>query len=94
MPCKSRDVERSLKAKGFEKQEGDHHYFFYRTKAGKLTSIRTKFSHSATEIPDGLIGAMARQCHLTKPQFIEFVDCSLGQHAYEVILTHGKHIGS
>jgi hypothetical protein len=83
-----RKIEASLEAKGFERSEGDHSYFLYRTREGKKTTARTKTSHTPKmkSIGDDLLGKMARQCHLTKPQFLEFVDCSLDRRKYEKLL--------
>jgi hypothetical protein len=39
MPRKKSTVEASLKSKGFEQIEGDHHYFLYVTIDGKRTSL-------------------------------------------------------
>jgi hypothetical protein len=38
------------------------------------------------EIPDNLIGQMAKQCKLSKSDFLKLVDCPLSRQAYEDIL--------
>lgn len=85
MPRPRRAVESALQAKGFERVEGDHHYFVYVTKDGRKTRARTKTSHSpkVRDIADNLLGQMARQCLLTKPDFLRLVDCPMDRDAYE-----------
>ena len=83
-----RQVEAALEAKGFNRTEGDHCYFYYCTLEGKKTTARTKTSHTPKmkSIGDDLLGKMARQCHLTKPQFLNLVDCPLNRQGYEELL--------
>jgi hypothetical protein len=87
-----RQVEAALEAKGFDRTEGDHSYFYYRTMEGKKTTARTKTSHTPKmkSIPDELLSRMAKQCHLTKSQFLDLVDCPLDRQGYEKQLAvHG-----
>jgi hypothetical protein len=42
MPRDKRKVEEALIQKGFERKEGDHHFFVYVTSQGKKSSVRTK----------------------------------------------------
>lgn len=88
MPRNKSKVESALKGKGFEQTEGDHHYFVYLTLEGKKTTARTKTSHTPKmkDIPDNILGLMARQCHLTKQEFLNLVDCPLDRKRYEEIL--------
>jgi len=87
LPRSRREVERGLLAKGFEQSERDHHFFVYRTVGGLKTTVRTKTSHSVKDIPDGLLSAMARQCHCApRLRFLNLVDCPLDRAAYEGIL--------
>ncbi len=83
-----RQIEAALEAKGFNRTEGDHSYFYYCTLEGKKTTARTKTSHTPKmkTISDELLGKMARQCHLTKPQFMELVDCPLSRQGLEKLL--------
>ena len=83
MPKDRRAVESALLRKGFIKEEGDHHYFYYCTTDGKRTSIRTKTSHSMREISDPLLSAMARQVKLTRPELLKLVECTLSRDEYE-----------
>jgi len=88
MPREKRQVESSLKAKGFEPKEGDHHYFYYRTVEGKKTTAFTFTSHTRKEktISDELLSKMAKQCRLTKQDFLKLVDCPLDRDGYETFL--------
>ncbi len=94
MPRSKREVEAALKAKGFSQDEKDHHFFVYVTKEGKKTRARTKTSHTVKmkEIPDNLIAQMAKQCKLTKPQFLQLVDCPLDRDGYEAALRKSGEI--
>lgn len=84
-----RRIESSLESKGFERSEGDHSYFVYRSTTGKKTTAKTKTSHTPKmkSIGDDLLGKMAKQCHLTKSQFLDLVDCPMDRQKYESILS-------
>ena len=88
MPRPKAKVESSLRAKGFEKQSGDHNYFVYFTKSGQKTAVITKTSHTKKmkDIPDNLLSQMAKQCRLDKSSFIRLIDCPLTQDEYENML--------
>ncbi len=88
MPRPKSKVESALLGKGFEKTEKDHHYFIYFTTDRKKTTARTKTSHSKKmkDIADNLLSQMAKQCYLTKTEFLNLVDCPLSQDMYEDIL--------
>ena len=57
----------------------------YITKDGLKTQARTKTSHSprVKDIADNLLGQMARQCLLTRAEFLRLVDCPMDRDAYE-----------
>lgn len=95
MPRKKTKVEAGLKEKGFEQREGDHHFFTYVTIEGKKTTIKTKTSHTPKmkEIPDNLLGQMAKQCKLTKQEFLDLVDCPLSRCQYEKNLRKQGFLG-
>ena len=82
-------VESALEAKGFCRRESHHSYFVYYTEEGTKTPIRTKTSHGkgGADIPNKLLGRMARQCKLRTAEFRALVDCSLSQTGYEALLT-------
>ena len=85
MPRNRKAVEASLESKGFARVEGDHHYFVYIARDGRKTRARTKTSHSpkVRDIADNLLGPMARQCLLTKAEFLRLIDCPMDRDAYE-----------
>ena len=85
MPRERKSVEASLQAKGFARSEGDHHYFVYVTREGRKTLARTKTSHSpkTRDLADNLISKMARQCMLTRAEFLRLVDCPMDRDEYE-----------
>jgi hypothetical protein len=85
MPRPARDVMAGLTKKGFSKKENDH-TFFHLWVDGKKTRVYTKVSHGEKEIPDNLLGAMARQLNLNKKQFLELVDCPFTLDAYVTTL--------
>ena len=89
MPRSKSTVESSLMKKGFQKLEKDHHYFVYVTLDGKRTTAKTKTSHTKKmkDIPDNLLSQMAKQCHLSKKEFFDLLDCPMDQNKYEKILS-------
>jgi hypothetical protein len=85
MPRAKDGIERGLLRKGFEQREGDHHYFVYRNLRGEKTALFTKTGHTPKmrDIPDNLLALMARQCRLSKADFLNLVDCPLSREEYE-----------
>lgn len=90
MPRRKQDVEQALTRKGFKLKEGDHHYFVYYSLDGLKTSVFTKTSHSPKmrEISDNLLAQMARQCKVSKHDFLNLVDCPLTRESYEEKIQH------
>ena len=86
MVFKAIDVEKALCKKGFAKRGGNHRFFTYQTIDGRETTIQTKISHQATDVDKYLISAMAKQCELSKDEFVDLVRCPLSRDHYEVIL--------
>ncbi len=87
-------VEKVLLKKGFNKEEGKHHRFYYYTKGGQDTGIYTETSHTKKmkDIPDNLLSLMAKQCKLTKSEFLDLIDCPMSQEKYEKLLNDKKLI--
>jgi predicted RNA binding protein YcfA (HicA-like mRNA interferase family) len=83
MPLKSNDVEAALKKKGFQRDDGDHK-FFYLYHLGKRTTIRTKISHGRShDIDDSLISKMYKQLKFkTKETFLQYVECKVTYEEY------------
>jgi hypothetical protein len=83
------DVEAGLTRKGFvpNKPGADHNYFVYLSLAGTKARASTKTSHGRSfDIDDSLLAQMARQCGLTKKQFLDLLDCPLSREDYEKLL--------
>jgi hypothetical protein len=84
-----KDVEGALSRKGFEEISGkgrgqDHRYFTFKSSNGqKVATTHTSHGSSYKSLGDSLLSAMARQCHLTKSEFVSLVDCTLTQQDYE-----------
>ncbi len=87
-------MEASLLAKGFELDERDHHYFIYHASDGTRTPVKTKTSHGSGSktLGEPLLAQMAKQCGVTKPQFVSLVDCPLDRDAYERLLRERRLI--
>ena len=51
MPKRRDEVERGLLHKGFEKKEGDHHYFIYRDLSGHKTAVFTTVPPARSSTP-------------------------------------------
>lgn len=83
-----RKVESALRRKGFKADETHHHRFVYHASGGRPTSIRTHTSHSRRykTLGDDMLGEMARQCHISKADFIRLVDCDLTRDVYETMI--------
>jgi hypothetical protein len=88
MPREKRTVESSLQKKGFVLKKRDHNFFIYWTISGLKSNILTKTSHAKQpkDISDNLLSRMAKQCYISRPDFLNLVDCSLTREAYEKLL--------
>lgn len=89
MALSRREVQKGLSRKGFEKKEGANYtlYRFYTIK-GERTGVQTFFSRgtSQTSLGSTLLASIARQCGLSKEDFLNLVDCTLSQGDYEAQL--------
>jgi hypothetical protein len=88
MPRPKAKVISALKTKGFVEEPGDHIILVYYTASGKKTTARTMTSHSPKmkDISDPLITQMARQCKLSKSDFLALVDCPMTREKFEQAL--------
>ena len=78
-------VIKALHKKGFVQRNNKDIYFEYVFR-GKVV-LSTKVSHGPDKtLSKSLIGQMYRQCHLTRGEFEDLVNCPLGQHQYENLL--------
>lgn len=87
-----RDVKSSLERKGFRKHDGHHSFFVYYSTSNLKTGVRTKVSHGENQIGDKLIGAMARQCRLSKDDFKKLIECPLSREQYEAMLVEAGEL--
>ena len=83
----SKTTYRNLKKKGFtdaDNKSKDHKYLhlYYNDKF----VLSTKISHGTGDIGMPLIRAMSFQCHLTKTEFMELLNCTLSKDNYFEIL--------
>lgn len=82
---KGMDIDSALRKKGFiRERDGKHIRYFFPS----VPRIRTMMSHGmmGKTLSATLIGEMARQRHLTKAQFLAFIDCTLDEKGYREIL--------
>ncbi|MBC7381615.1 MAG: hypothetical protein H7296_01325 [Bacteroidia bacterium] len=81
---------RNMLSKGFtdaENKSNDHKRIEF-WHQGKLSRARTKFSHNNQDLDTYLIGQISKQIGLTKPEFIEFAECTLSQGDYVTLLSN------
>ena len=83
----AKDTNKNLLKKGFAKYEGDHNYFEFWHNGIFIT--KTKTSHNNQDIGDSLIGAMSKQCKVSKDFFRQFARCEKSKDDYvaELIAT-------
>lgn len=83
---------KAMCSKGFTETEqgGKDHKRIEFWHEGKLTRIRTMFSHNNQDLNDSLIALMSKQVYLTKREFLSFAECTLTQEAYIEILRAQK----
>jgi hypothetical protein len=86
MPRSQRETESALGRKGFVRSESHHTYFVYHDTQGRKSPIRTRTSHGCRELDDYLLAQMAKQCQITKQQFLNLIDCQLNQAGYQDLL--------
>jgi hypothetical protein len=70
------------------------HEFYHLVVNGSESSVFTKMSHApkSTDIGHFLIKKMSDQMHLSKNQFLEFVDCRLSEEEYVKFLVAERRI--
>jgi predicted RNA binding protein YcfA (HicA-like mRNA interferase family) len=84
---KTKETLNHLLRKGFAEavnRSDDHKYLEFRLE-GKVV-LHTKLSHGAKEIGDSLIAQMARQCKLTKSQFMDLAKCIMSAEEYTQVI--------
>jgi len=81
-----RDIVQNLSRKGFQETESAHHtHLIYHTADGKKSAVRTRVSRGSSykSLGNDLLGKMAKQCKLTKGDFLDLVDCPLSRDDFE-----------
>lgn len=87
MPKDKREIESGLSNKGFVRNESHHSYFVYVSLDGKKSLAKTHTSHGrGFDIDDSLLSKMARQCGITRQQFLRLVECPLQRPEFEDLL--------
>jgi len=84
-----REIDSALCKKWFRRETGgDHICYFFLDADGKDTDIKTKISHGVMSdtIGANLISRMARQLHLSKTEFLNFIDCTVSEEDFRTIL--------
>lgn len=81
---KRRIIIQNLKSKGFIEERDRDHIVLKFFNDGVYAGIRTKLSHGSksAEIDEELISRMAKQCKVTKKQFVGLVECTVSQADY------------
>ena len=95
MPIKAKLIDSGLCRKGFVKDDRNHRVYTYETINGQKSTTQTMMSHSnreSSDIHDNLVAAMARQCGLTKSDFIKLIQCPLSRDEYEKILRNADRL--
>lgn len=87
-------THKNLKSKGFtnsENRSDDHIYldYYYNDKFIHYTKISRG---SAKDISAGLVNAMARQCHLSKKEFVDLARCPMSKAKYVEVLKENGDI--
>ncbi len=89
MPVSRTKMLQALQRKGFRRLNGKKHIqLVYYDKQGRSTQVDTQVSRGSSYKTLGapLLGAMARQCHLSRVQFRNLVDCPMSRDDYEEII--------
>ncbi len=82
---KAREIDAALRKKGFRREtDGKHIHYFFRDSEGGKSGIFTLMSHgmAGSSLSANLLSQMARQLRLSKPRFLDLIDCSLDENGY------------
>ncbi|MBL0744429.1 type II toxin-antitoxin system HicA family toxin [Chryseolinea lacunae] len=89
-PRKTRDIEKALLKKGFEKISGkqkSHHEYFHLKVEGKKSQVFIYLSHGAIEYDKNLMARIKTQLYFTNSHDAEnFFDCPLTKEGYIELL--------
>lgn len=82
----TRAIIAALRSKGAEVRQS--HHAMVTKRIDGVTVVVTRVSHGRKDVSKGVVRAMAKQCHLTLPQFLDLVDCPLNEDDWnELILS-------
>ena len=85
-----KQLRSALLAKGFE-QDKTHHAMFWLVAGGKKRPIRTRLSHGVREYGDALLGLVARQMRLRRPELDDFIRCPMdGAGYFKLLIERGE----
>jgi len=85
-----KQLRSALLAKGFE-QDKTHHAMFWLVAGGKKRAIRTRLSHGVREYGDALLGLVARQMRLRRPELDDFIRCPMdGAGYFQLLIERGE----
>ena len=90
MELKFRDVKRGLKRKGFKDLSGSKHIRMNLYVDDVQTSVTTFMQFSQKPLRDTLIKLLAEQCHLSKRNFVDLVECPMSRKDY---IAHLRGLG-
>ncbi len=93
-PRKTKDLQRTLQAKGFALYpEKAHHKFYYLVVDGKKTAVKTYFSHGLKEYGDTLMQLIKKQLKFPQTRQAEdFFDCPMSGEEYVSLLREGGEL--
>jgi hypothetical protein len=83
-----RQADAAFRRKGFIRDiSGDHFWYLFPNQNGLGILTQTKISHGmmGSTLSASLINKMARQLHLTKNQFLDFIDCRMSEKEYRTL---------
>ncbi len=81
MPVSARLLDGILLNKlGFTRR--DSHHVFYELRIQGQLARRTKISHSARDLSDKLLSAIARQIGVTRQQLLDIIACHIDRDGY------------
>ncbi len=87
----TRQIRKALLRKGFV-EEQSHHIQFHFPHDGYVTDICTFLSHGSKDYGDALLAAMSRQLHLSKPELLQFIDCTMSGDDYLGLMRERGHL--
>lgn len=80
----TRTIIAALRSKGAEVRQS--HHAMVTKRIDGVTFVVTRVSHGRKDVPKGVMRAIAGQCHLTLPQFVDLVDCPLSEADWDELI--------